>query len=202
MARNYPLDWPKGWPRLHGRKGSLAGDRLGTIDVDKALRDLENEIHRIPARGVVVTSNWGGNARRGEATVKGDPGVAVYFTVETEQLVMAQDAYSSASDNARSLRIAINGMRALKRHGGDLLMKRAFAGFAALPPPSGGTLERKWWEVLGVKDPAILVGTLDNGEILTLAEMAYRKRAKELGGQGEEMAVVNAAIEQAREALK
>lgn len=203
-SREYPLKWPEGWPRQHGRHGDLAGDRTGQWDLDRAFRRLENELAAIPAKSLVVSSNWG--ARRGERGVRDDPGVAVYFVVGTDQLVMAQDAYRSASDNARSLAIAINGMRALKRHGGDMMMKRAFAGFTALPPPSSGPIERPWWDVLGIKDPAEYVGLLTNQQILALAEQAYRAKAKELhtdaGGSDSAMAEVNVAIDKAREALK
>jgi hypothetical protein len=204
-SREYPLKWPEGWPRQHGLHGELSGDRTGRWDLDRSFRRLENEIASIPAKSVVLSSNWGSRVKENGPTMRADPGVAVYFVIGTDQLVMAQDAYRNGADNARSLAIAINGMRALKRHGGDMMMKRAFSGFAALPPPSAGPIERQWWEVLGIKDPADYVGLLTNSQILALAEQAYRSKAKEMhadaGGSDGAMAEVNVAIEKAREAL-
>ena len=202
MSAEYPLRWPDGWPRRHGSLGDLAGAsprRSGgtreTISVDAATRRLRDELWRIPATDVVITMDKGGRG-----------GVAAYFRIGADRMALAQDGYRSTADNARSLAIAVNGMRAATRHGGDFMQKRAFSGFTALPPPAAGPVRRQWWEVLGVKPPAELTDVLDNASILVLAENAWRKRAAELhpdrpGGSAEAMAEANAAIDEARELL-
>ncbi len=64
-----------------------------------------------------------------------DQGVAVYFTLNGRAMVMACDRYQRAAANLRSLGLALEAMRQLARHGGGVMMERAFAGFVALPPP-------------------------------------------------------------------
>ncbi len=44
----------------------------------------------------------------------------------------------------RSITLALEAMRALERHGGGVMMEKAFAGFVALPAP------KKPHEILGV----------------------------------------------------
>ena len=125
MSAEYPLRWPDGWPRRHGSLGDLAGAsprRSGgtreTISVDAATRRLRDELWRIPATDVVITMDKGGRG-----------GVAAYFRIGADRMALAQDGYRSTADNARSLAIAVNGMRAATRHGGDFMQKRAFSGF-------------------------------------------------------------------------
>ena len=121
---------------------------------------------------------------RNEIAVK-DQGVAVYFTLNGRAMVMACDRYQRVAANLRSLGLALEAMRQLARHGGGVMMERAFAGFAALPrPPS-------CWDVLGVEEGA------SRGDI----ERAFRNRAKKVhpdaGGNDHAMAELNAARDQA-----
>jgi hypothetical protein len=198
MIDTEPLQWPKGWPRQNGYKGDLrAGGNGVRAGIEDAIARLTNQLDLLNATNVVLTKGR-----------NGDPGVAIYFHLpgQVDQLSMAQDAYGSAADNFRSLAIAIEGLRAMERHGGAHMMKRAFSGFAALPPPASGPAVRQWWEVLGVPDPAKLVGVLTNAQQLDVAEAAYRKKVKDAhpdrGGSQEAIAELNAAIAQARGELK
>lgn len=79
---------------------------------------------------------------------------------------------------------AIEHMRGLERHGGSIMVERAFSGFAALPPP---TSEKPWWEVLGVSRDASI-------EII---KAAHRERIKsnhpDQGGSTSDMADLNRA---------
>lgn len=49
---------------------------------------------------------------------------------------MARDSYNTPWENIRSLILAIDAIRSIERHGGSTMMERAFAGFAAIAPPS------------------------------------------------------------------
>jgi hypothetical protein len=58
-------------------------------------------------------------------------------------MVMARDGFSSVAGNLRSLAMAIEGLRQLERHGGSLVLERAFEGFRAIAPP--GSPGAKCW---------------------------------------------------------
>ena len=62
-------------------------------------------------------------------------------------MALAQDLHLRLGDNIRSLALAVEGMRQMKRHGGDRMAAKAFDGFVALPDPDS---VKSCWEVLGV----------------------------------------------------
>jgi hypothetical protein len=200
----YPLTWPEGWPRTPtGRRDPgnqfkvavnvLPGEAYRArrpITFDKARRLLQDELGRLKAKNVVVSTNVAlrndGAPRAGEAERRlDDPGVAVYFTLKGKQMVMAQDAFVGIAANARSLGLAIEAIRALERHGGGTMMERAFAGFAALPAPEGSRPKRPWWIVLnyGDSDEARADVTVD--EIEARYRALSKKRHPDAGGSTE-----------------
>lgn len=214
-----PLCWPEGWARTPGHR-RLGGSQFksgsvyrveGTeqryvgrsmITFDRARTLLTNELGRMKARGVIVSTNvplrMDGQPRADAARARmADPGVAVYFTFKGKPMVMAQDAYSHIAANVRSLGLAIEALRQLDRHGGGTMMERAFAGFTALPPPEGAKPRRPWWEVLRYPtNPA-------ERELLSVKEVQarYQTLAKRLhpdaGGSDEAMTELNLALEDA-----
>src|SRR5580704_9598534 len=133
--------WPPGWPRtlvIHKENGDrfnhqdpATGQRI-SITVGRAEAMLRDELTKLGADRVMI---WVDPQR---------DGVAVYFTHEREPRVMAADRFNSTAANMRSLGLAVEAMRQLKRHGGGAMMDRALAGFAALQPPPPSC-----WEVLG-----------------------------------------------------
>ena len=180
MTQAYPLAWPESWPRTDSGKRRSHSPFSTTFD--KARRDLLDELRRLGARNVVISS-WlplrqDGNPRADVARRRiEDPGVAVYFELRGRPMVMARDAYWNIHDNIRSIGLAIENLRGLERHGGAVMMERAFEGFAALPPPK----VRDHWAVLGIAP------TKDYGAILH----AFRTMAKTVhpdsGGSAEAM---------------
>lgn len=199
MTAAYPLHWPQGWPRT-------AGDhRLSrspfTASYEKARRQLYDELRLLGAKSVVLSSNvpirqdghpYGDHARR----IIDDPGAALYFDLRGKPMAMARDLYWTVHDNIRSLGLAIEHLRGLERHGGGVMMERAFSGFAALPPP-GTPANKSWREVLAVEATC---------QTLSVAEAAYRRLAAahhpDRGGSHARMAEINAAIAAARRELK
>lgn len=197
MTEAYPLAWPDGWARTptHQRK------RISKFGSNFARsRDLllhEFRLMGVPSHSVVISSwlplrrdglPYADQARRPLE----DPGVAVYFTLRGRQMVMARDVYGTPFDNLHSLKIAIEHLRGLERHGGATMMERAFEGFAALPDQPG------WRVVLGFK----------RGDVVSVAdaEKRYRDGAKlchadVAGGNHDAMVKLNAAITQARSEL-
>jgi hypothetical protein len=131
-----------------------------------------------------------------------DPGVVVYFELKGKPMSMARDAYHDIAQNLRSLALAIEYMRGLERHGGSIMLERAFAGFAQLPPPEGQAEPQTvdWRQELGPFPP-----DLDDTDILLLAEGRYRNRAKsahaDTGGDDAAMIRLNLAIAQATREL-
>lgn len=208
----HPLCWPTGWSRTPGHarqsdsvfstKRHDGGYGWNALTFDRARRSLAEELERLKAVGVVLSSNvplrvdglphGGFGDRRYD-----DPGIAVYFSYKGKPMVMAADRYVTTAGNMRSLALAIEAMRALERHGGGVMMERAFSGFTALPPPEGSTPKRPWWEVMHYPaDPA-------EREFLSAPEVEarYRSMAKKAhpdqGGSDAQMAELNQAKEDA-----
>lgn len=204
MTTAFPLQWPHGWPRTVKRAsgrifkwggGSYSDEPRRAITFAAARDRLVTELRRLGAKEIILSTNHpvdrSGFPR--EARRKpDDEGVAVYFTFKGKPLVMACDRYQGAAANMASLRIAIDALRALERHGGGTMMERAFSGFTALPP----NREAAWYEILGVS-----VGASPDD-----IKAAFRQKAKEAhpdaGGSVEAMQSVNAAFEQAMRAFQ
>lgn len=196
MSATFPLRWPDGWPRTE--PGRRANNGPFKTSFDKARRELYWELERLGAENVVISSNvplrLDGQPRGDVGMMRvDDPGVALYFTLKRRPMAMARDVYWRVYDNLRSLGLAIEHLRGLERHGGGIMMERAFSGFAALPPPSAA---RPWWQVLEFAEPP---------SSLDIAEQAYRRLTgthhPDRGGSHERMAELNAAIAAARAAL-
>lgn len=202
MADSYPLSWPEGWQRTPPRK-RLRGKFGMTFGRSRDL--LMSELRLLGANlSTVVISSWLPIRRDGLPYAEqarrslDDPGVAVYFMLRNKQMVMARDAYETPFDNLHSLKIAIQHLRGLERHGGATMMERAFEGFAALPEPGNAAHRRPWWKTLGFEvEPPRSPETLDE------AERRYRVKARDVhpdvpGGSHEAMSELNSAITQAR----
>lgn len=186
-AQAYPLQWPEGWPRTE--PGKRKQDSAFPVNVGKAIDDLYDELARLGAKNIVLSSNLTLNTFHRPHPKQNkidDPGIAVYFTLKDRPMVMARDAYADWRDNILSLGLAVEAFRALHRHGGAHMMERAFTGFMALPAPSA---QRSWREVLN------LVGEPNPNR--EQVESHYRIRARKAhpdgGGSIEAMVELTAA---------
>lgn len=191
MTEAYPLHWPPGWPRRKGAQDSDFIFRGPTYQWNRVYRGLVHEIGRLGGKHIVVSSNQ--PIRQDGlpfAQVRNieDVGVAVYFQRHGKPMVMAQDRFWTVLGNMRSLTLAIQGLRQMERHGGGIMMERAFAGFEALPAP------KKWWEVLGLRP----------GATVEVIEDAFRTLAKkhhpDFGGDAAQFAEIAEARRQGIEA--
>jgi len=201
----YPLAWPEGWPRTpssrqqdskHRFKRSGRTNPYWTFA--EARDELSNELDRMGARNVVLSSNYElrlDGLPRGNGARPVDTGVAVYFTLKGVQKVMACDMHIRAEENMRSIALALDAMRALERHGGGIMMERAFEGFTALPAPGA---KRSWREVLGIKD-----GIAATRETVDYAyrELAKKRHPDAPGGSDDLMSELNAARDEALKAV-
>lgn len=147
MTEAYPLAWPNGWPRHKGSQDSDTRFKGPTFHWDRVYRGLKDELRRIGATQIVVSTNQplrNDGAPYAQQRNIQDVGVAVYFMRNGKPLVMAQDRFWSIIGNMRSLTISIEGLRQMERHGGATMMERAFDGFLALPPADD------CWSILGL----------------------------------------------------
>ena len=153
----YPLSWPAGWPRTkpadrrrarftRGERiyssvpGSSSYVRQRELSVHDATHRILAELARLGAgdRDIVVSTNIElrrDGLPRSDRRAPDDPGVAVYWREGStrEQQCMAIDLYDSVAGNLAAVAATIDAMRAIERHGGAQILKRAFQGFKALP---------------------------------------------------------------------
>jgi len=189
MTAAYPLQWPAGWPRTakQARKDARF-DTPWTKTLDKLVR----EIHLLGGSSPIISSNAAvrrdGLPYADQAQDKlDDPGASVFFTINGRQRVMAHDVYKTVHHNLHSIALTIEAMRAIERHGGSMMMERAFEGFAALAAP-GAT---PWWQILGLSSDA------PRQQIEEAFRRLARVRHPDAGGSDAMMAELNAARDQA-----
>lgn len=196
----FPLAWPEGWPRTLAFQRKWGGnfrihDRMAhssalvTFDHSRTL--LLKELERMGVSSVTLSTNiplrLDGQARAGAAVGKiDDPGVAVYFSFKGRAMVMAADAYESVAGNLRSVGLAVEALRQLERHGGGVMMERAFAGFAALPPPADAPkAKRPWWVVLNYGPDPEARADLSIDEVKARFNVLAKRRHPDAGGSAD-----------------
>jgi hypothetical protein len=124
-----------------------------------------------------------------------DPGAAVYWRDGEQDRCMAIDRYTKVEQNIAALAATIEAMRAIERHGGAVIMDRAFTGFTALPAPIVAGMKRPWREVLRLNGAATLAEV--NAAYRLLAAVYHPDR----GGTDAKMAELNAARDEALQEL-
>lgn len=146
MRSPFPLQWPDNWPRTPAEQRPDGRFRLS---LTMAVRELQRELFRLGATDAVITSDL---PVKGDGTPyadgrASDPGIAVWFTLDGAEHVLACDRWTDAADNLRAIGCSIEALRGLKRWGAADLVNRAFTGFRALP--AGTPPQRGWREVFG-----------------------------------------------------
>lgn len=186
MTTAYPLTWPQEWPRTTPRKSSQFKTSLeGAIkNVDKSLQLFASDSGK-KVENLLVSSNFQLMSRNPT-----DPGVAVYFTWDGLSTCIAVDRYARIEENLQAIHHCIEAERVKLRHGGLNLVRAAFRGYAALPPPRG----REWWDVLECRQDATAA----------IIEAQYKRLAgdhhPDKGGDAGKMSEINAAVKAARKA--
>ena len=185
MTEAYPLHWPDNWSRTErpGKsqfKTSLHGALSNVQDSIRLFsRDSKKKIENL-----VVSSNVTLGSQRPK-----DSGVAIYFSWDGMETCIAVDRYEKVEDNLQAIHHCLEAERTKLRHGGLNLVRAAFRGYAALPPPSATTT---WWFTLNCTRHT----SLENVEKIYKA--LARKHHPDNGGTAEKMAELNNAISQAR----
>lgn len=217
MNFQYPLKWPQQKSRTpqQGRKigrFSQASGRYGgrkPLTLTDACGRLSQEIeawtnvgksYRINPDRVVITSDLASIRGDGMPCAKqgnpADPGIAIYFSLDGEPLILAIDTFTTIEQNIAGAAFALDKLRALDRHGismlqGDLIVRLQLPAAGQTKIAAGAATPEQWWQVLQVLPSAPL----------TVAEASYRKLSKQsMGNQGQQLRL-NLAIECAREYL-
>jgi hypothetical protein len=134
-----------------------------------------------------------------------DPGIAVWWVENGRELVIACDRWTTVALNMRAIDLSLEALRGLDRWGASEMVRRAFAGFAALPPGAPEVPEkpvrRNWREVFVV----LALGHLANSDLLAIVKARHRKLIAEAhpdaGGDGAIAAELNAALDDAEKEL-
>lgn len=161
-----------------------------------AIRNVTDELRRFGAdsgktiQNVVLSSNVTLTDQQPR-----DPGVACYFRWDGIDCCIAVDRYQKVEENLQAISLVIEAERTKLRHGGLNIVRAAFRGYAALPPPvdAGGNLPRPWWDVLGIQQDSKLAD----------AEARYRELVKiahpDRGGDPARFNEITDAIRRTRE---
>lgn len=186
----YPLTWPPGRPR---KPAVLRTEAAFQVGFARSRDEMLNELRLLRAGSVIISTNV--PLRRdglpyADFRQPDDPAVAVYFQRHGKPYVIACDSYRKVEHNMRAVGVTVEALRSIARHGATEMLEQAFTGFQALPAAARAA-EASWWDVLGVL-PDAPEGTIRE---------AYRRLAHEhhpdRGGDGEKMARINRAYEQA-----
>ena len=179
-ATAFPLHWPAHWPRTEYPQRA----RFDTSQ-DRAQRGIlfELDLMGVSGESIVISTNL--ELRRDglpytRQRYMNDPGVAVYFVRDGQQLCIPCDKWDRIQDNMQAIRKTLEALRGLERWGAKTMVDAAFPGFDALPAQSTPAQSTDgWWVVLGV----------DRGASFDEVGAAYRRRVKEthpdMGGSAE-----------------
>lgn len=211
---NFPLAWPAGWKRTlaSSRKGakfskksyvpyqSSPGGYNRSVEVSIA-EGTKRVLEQLRALGVrdgdeIISTNLElrlDGLPRGNQKEPADPGVAVYWKKgkDTQHKVLAIDCYTRIADNLAAIAATLDAMRAIERHGGAVILERAFSGFVSLPAPN------TWRAVLGFQEGGWVS--------LERARAEYRELAMthhpDKGGSESKMKELNWAMAEAEKEL-
>lgn len=188
--QRFPLAWPHGWPRADKLRSSPWRQRGGDLTISTACQRLENQLRLLGAEDAAMSSNLklgvSGIPLSGQAEPK-DRGVAIYFTLEGADRVLACDKYLSAAGNIVAIANHIDALRRIDRYGVGSIAQ-AFAGYASLPPP-GPENRPAWRKVLGF--PPSSTVTADD------VRVAFRSRARAVATSEPQLLELNLARDQA-----
>ena len=200
----YPLQWPSGWKRTIARKDakfnqhvqSSMGNYRSTVTISSGTQRVLRQLSMlgIIEGDAIISTNLKlrlDGLPYGDQKEPSDPGVAVYWRKRgvTVHKVMAVDRYERVADNLAALAATLEAMRAIERHGGAVILERAFTGFLALPAPT------TWRSVLGLKE----LGNLN--EVREIYKSLAKTRHPDNGGSHAQMAELNWAWAEAQKEL-
>lgn len=160
------------------------------------LSRLRDEIDRLDARGLVVSTNIPvRNDGLPYSSLKepDDRGVAVYFTLNNLPHCLACDKWDRVADNLTAVASHIYAIRGQSRWGvGDLA--QAFAGYKQLAAMDE---KKPWWQLLGFKNPPDDLSTVE-----AKWKILITKAHPDAGGNLTQATEINAAFTEAKNFYK
>lgn len=143
----YPLKWPAGWPRsqvqrsakfhtVQGPTAEHAWKKKAELSVWDATQRILRALAQMGGKDVVISTDIPlrqDGLPMSNRRAPSDNGAAVYWMLDGESQCMAVDLYDRIADNLAAVAATIDAMRAIERHGGAQILKRAWMGLKALP---------------------------------------------------------------------
>lgn len=163
----------------------------------KARDSLLDELRMLGAKNIVISTNLtlrlDGLPRANQRTPD-DTGVAVYFTLKSQQKCFPCDKWDRVEDNLYAIAKTIDALRGIERWGSKSMVDATFNGFKALPNPN----DLSWREIFNMpqsKWPGF-------GKITqSFLKEQYRRLVKihhpDKGGDPNEFDLIQKAYEQA-----
>ncbi len=188
---SYPLCWPAEYPRtgvpIRSRFGG--GYYKKGLTLYKARERLDREIRLLGGEEIIISTNMRTRQDGGvysNAREPSDPGIAVYFKLDGQSVVLSCDRWCTVKENTYAVALSVSAMRSLDRWGVSEILKRVFTGFAALPAPNNN-----WWEILNVDREA------STEEIRKMYRQQIKQAHPDVGGTVEFSAKLNEAYKRA-----
>lgn len=199
-AAAYPLTWPSTRQRTPAAKRTDARFRTNAgpnrkgalVTLVAARKRLQDELDALRARDIVLSTNLelrlDGQPRAGMPE-PADPGVALYFSLGKQPMVLCCDAWRTVAQNMAAIAAHIGALRGQERWG-VATRTESFAGFVALPAAAPG--QRHWREVLGIG-----LGKQDAAYVRQRQRDLAMEHHPDHGGDPARMAEINAAADAA-----
>lgn len=195
IAHKSPLHWPNTKDATRPMMRSLNSSYPLNLTLREALAYLEDEVKELAPQAAILYSNIEHlNNERMRRKINPEPGVTLELKVANKNYYIACDRWVSIEQNLYSLHLGIRAIRNLVKWGlADLDV--AMHGFAAIKQRiesqdnSDSEAEFEEWMVqLGLGPTA----TLED------AQAVYRRRAKALADNTDELIKLNNAMDEAR----
>lgn len=192
-----PLCWPIGRARTKRPVCSRFGSLVATPSVYKATQEVLAELGRmgVPASRAIISTNYRlrlDGLPYSSQREPDDSGVAVYFKVDGEPIVLSCDRWRTCGENLWAVAKHISALRGQERWGVGSVAQ-AFAGFKML-----GDGHRSWREVFAFYDGEPVTPTKLKAQWKKLAMVRHPDK----GGSEEDMSRLNAAYTEAMKELQ
>lgn len=195
---SYPLQWPNGFPRTEKWEKSVNHSFKIGLTMQEALTFLYDELNELSvSKAMLFTDYENIEQPRAIRRIGNDNGAALRIEINNRIYQLACDRWVAIEQNIYALHLALRNLRSIVLWGvGNV--ENVFGGYAVTnhgqTAPSARPMApvmEEWREMLGLGPTA----TLDD------AQAVYRRRAKNVANNQEELMKLNLAMDEATKAL-